>query len=50
MSTHTYLAQQFVTRKANLMETQHFVVQRNLSVTTASKIKFITCDLFSNVF
>ena len=25
-------------------------IQRNLSVTTTSKIKFITCDLFSNVF
>ena len=26
MSTYTYLAQQFVTRKANLIEKQHFVV------------------------
>ena len=25
-------------------------VQWNLSITTTSKIKFITCDLFSNVF
>ena len=28
----------------------HSVVQWNLSVTTTSLIKFITCDLFSNVF
>ena len=28
----------------------NFMVQRNLSVTTTSLIKFITCDLFSNVF
>ena len=27
-----------------------FRIQWNLSVTTTSKIKFITCDLFSNVF
>ena len=27
-----------------------FFVQWNLSVTTTSLIKFITCDLFSNVF
>ena len=26
------------------------VLQWNLSITTTSKIKFITCDLFSNVF
>ena len=26
------------------------LVQWNLSVTTTSMIKFITCDLFSNVF
>ena len=26
------------------------VIQWNLSVTTTSIIKFITCDLFSNVF
>ena len=26
------------------------MIQWNLSITTTSKIKFITCDLFSNVF
>ena len=28
----------------------HWMIQWNLSVTTTSIIKFITCDLFSNVF
>ena len=32
-----------------LERTQRYI-QWNLSVTTTSKIKFITCDLFSNVF
>ena len=29
---------------------QNKTIQWNLSVTTTSIIKFITCDLFSNVF
>ena len=28
----------------------HLLIQWNLSVTTSSMIKFITCDLFGNVF
>ena len=31
-------------------EVLRYLVQWNLSVTTTSKVKFITCDLFSNMF
>ena len=33
-----------------LSKYRRVMIQWNLSVTTTSMIKFITCDLFSNVF
>ena len=36
--------------KSQNRKTSALQVQWNLSVTTTSMMKFITCDLFSNVF